>query len=62
MILIEDLDIVAKKEKVMNIFQKTILVTQKWKTEQLEDNGDYDHLLTSQKVKGSGKYVIYDNS
>ena len=55
MILIEDLDMVAKKEK-------TIVVTQKRKTEQLEDNGDSDHLLTSQNVKGREKYIIYDNS
>ena len=51
-----------EKEKVVNIFQKTIVVTQKRKTEQLEDNGDSDHLLTSQNVKRREKYIIYDNS
>ena len=60
MILIENLDFTAKREKALKCFERKEGKTVKRKVEKLVD--DFNCPITPVKVKRRKKYVIYDNS
>ena len=60
MVLIDNLDIAAKKQKLMNIFKKNIVVPQKRKIARIVDNDDNDIFgsAVNPKVKARKKYAF----
>ena len=66
MILIENLDISAKKATAKNIFHEKIVVAKKPEVEEMEDidddNDNFDKFINSIKAKTSRKYTFDDSS